>query len=473
MSNWRTSSPVRIAKTHTHAEDLPVVLYELNENAASVIYGENYERACAILLRARKVLDQLCLGSYRCNAPAALMTFHNLALCYQKLGMLRDCGDSLRQCLELGKAMASSSTKDGNESRAKHMKYLGKVHMQYCAILSQQNKHIEALDHAKYGVKFAHLALQETTRIAESFASRCLNEDRSPSNVGPPQRMDVSLGEFSVSSTHATPDVVCSSSAVEAISAKLLPILNELRTRCVAETSTTHHGHAKSQSVQPNAWSWRKYRHGAAQQVQPHQQPRGRIDMRNLFGFLESNEWVGNLNIGNIMQISPLTLQDVLATCDREIELSRESLLEKIALLTAAYFCVSTEKRFLSQDTGGKEGLEGRQSEFWHGKALELACCFLPPECPLVGHIFSSYQKHHSVLQQSIVRATHGANRVDGGRGNAGQHKGDQAVGREPGAAGVPADRPGRQQVRHESAGESRIRYQLLSSPVSCHIGML
>lgn len=42
------------------------------------------------------------------------------------------------------------------------------------------------------------------------------------------------------------------------------------------------------------------------------------------------------------------------------------------------------------------------ESEFWHGKALEISCGFLPSESPLVTHILSSYQKHHAPVQQSI-----------------------------------------------------------------------
>jgi hypothetical protein len=29
--------------------------------------------------------------------------------------------------------------------------------------------------------------------------------------------------------------------------------------------------------------------------------------------------------------------------------------------------------------------------EYWHGKSLEVACSFLPSECPLVNHIMTSY----------------------------------------------------------------------------------
>lgn len=70
-------------------------------------------------------------------------------------------------------------------------------------------------------------------------------------------------------------------------------------------------------------------------------------DMRSILGFLNQNEWIYNLNIGNIMQIQPANVKDLLTMNRNETELSRESFLEKISLLCVSYFCVSTEMRFL------------------------------------------------------------------------------------------------------------------------------
>ena len=42
------------------------------------------------------------------------------------------------------------------------------------------------------------------------------------------------------------------------------------------------------------------------------------------------------------------------------------------------------------------------ESEYWHTKSLEVACCFLPSDCPLLNHILLSYQKHHAPSQSSI-----------------------------------------------------------------------
>ena len=65
-----------------------------------------------------------------------------------------------------------------------------------------------------------------------------------------------------------------------------------------------------------------------------------------------------------------------------------------MSILSAAYFCVSTEIRFilqLKEDPTFKESEKEPESEFWHSKSLEVSCSFLPSDCPLVNHIILSY----------------------------------------------------------------------------------
>lgn len=54
------------------------------------------------------------------------------------------------------------------------------------------------------------------------------------------------------------------------------------------------------------------------------------VDMRTVLGFLNQNEWILNLNIGNIMQIQPVRMRDFLTFNRNEHQLSRESFLEKL-----------------------------------------------------------------------------------------------------------------------------------------------
>jgi hypothetical protein len=126
-----------------------------------------------------------------------------------------------------------------------------------------------------------------------------------------------------------------------------------------------------------------------------------KIDMRNMLGFLNQNLYHDYLNITNIMKLKRLDFRDIYGMRSPDLILTRENMMERIMLLITAYFCMGTELRFLKQML--VEGFEDSlDSEFWHGKALELAIKFLPGDAPLVKHIVSSYQKHHSPSFEQI-----------------------------------------------------------------------
>lgn len=134
-----------------------------------------------------------------------------------------------------------------------------------------------------------------------------------------------------------------------------------------------------------------------------------KADMRHMLGFLNQSEWIASLNIGNIMQITQVQLEDLVALRRNEQELDRSAFLETISFLIVGYFCMSTEIRFVIQlkdeiksfpsfDISKKTA----ESEYWHAKSLEVAVSFLPSDCPLLNHILLSYQKHHAPSQNII-----------------------------------------------------------------------
>ena len=126
------------------------------------------------------------------------------------------------------------------------------------------------------------------------------------------------------------------------------------------------------------------------------------LDMRHILGFLNQSEWVTSLNIGNIMQITPIQRDELTIHRRNEQEISRDAFLETVSFMIVAYFCISTEIRFIIQIRDEISRIPGfdpkeksKESEFWHTKSLEIACCFLPSDCPLINHVLHSYQKHH------------------------------------------------------------------------------
>jgi hypothetical protein len=90
-------------------------------------------------------------------------------------------------------------------------------------------------------------------------------------------------------------------------------------------------------------------------------------------------------------------------------ELCKDSMLEKIVLVSVAYFCIATEMRFLMSKNGGNTNKNNGQmkgtssqynfnkqdSEAFHAQALQISSIFLPNECPLVSHVIKSYKRNY------------------------------------------------------------------------------
>jgi hypothetical protein len=109
------------------------------------------------------------------------------------------------------------------------------------------------------------------------------------------------------------------------------------------------------------------------------------------------------------MQIAPVKLDELCMIRPNEDCLSRESFLEVISFLIVGYFCASTEIRFIIQLKDEISKFQNfsvekmtSESELWHTMSLDIACSFLPSDCPLLNHILLSYQKHHAPSQTQI-----------------------------------------------------------------------
>lgn len=74
-------------------------------------------------------------------------------------------------------------------------------------------------------------------------------------------------------------------------------------------------------------------------------------NVKTILGVKEQDDWIFNLNIGNVMHLLPMSLEELNLHIDNSHELSRDAMLEKIILLSVSYFCVGTELRFLSNNS--------------------------------------------------------------------------------------------------------------------------
>ena len=72
-----------------------------------------------------------------------------------------------------------------------------------------------------------------------------------------------------------------------------------------------------------------------------------KIKVRTMLGKKCKEDWIYNVNIGNVMHLFPLSLDELAIHADTTHEISRDAMFEKIILLAVSYFCLGTELRFL------------------------------------------------------------------------------------------------------------------------------
>lgn len=133
------------------------------------------------------------------------------------------------------------------------------------------------------------------------------------------------------------------------------------------------------------------------------------MSVRNVLGLRHSEDWIFNLNIGNVMHLSLMGIEELNAKLETTHELCKDSMLEKIVLVSVAYFCIGTEMRFLMQKQSS--AFTKKDSETFHAKALHISSLFLPHDCPLVMHIVNSYTKNY-IKEKKSMKLIQSANKL-------------------------------------------------------------
>ena len=93
-------------------DEIPILLSELTDIAHNFIKKEQYEKAYVLLQKNESILEVLNLQHSRRDRFYAFITYHNMALCFQKLGMLEECKTYMQETINLmeGKDFFSDKT---------------------------------------------------------------------------------------------------------------------------------------------------------------------------------------------------------------------------------------------------------------------------------------------------------------------------------------------------------------------------
>ncbi|CAI2384584.1 unnamed protein product [Moneuplotes crassus] len=502
-------------------EDIQNQLKELNDSAVVSLKDEETESANDKLKRCEQILENLISEGRDVDRNQIIVVLHNLACCHQRSSMLDDCVSYLDGTIfninislksqilnqlsedygpvivkdELNEIMDDASQdmilneevsrKLTMSYKFQKLRYLSRLHLQLGAVLSQINKHEEALYHGKIAALYCQDLIKNTKLLCEDYLAQISQTaSRNKLGAGNSRRSNVlpnkdklknkidKLHKFeSKEKSQKSPKKPLLKSKeegqvlglppeeekksekedledepsifffeddeneLENLAKKCLPILTEMmnqitnfeqynnnkdfekehqyeHTLIVDEEQPKRSGIGLHKSIKGSKMKLSYDKPKSAKISKDYQLKSDLCSLKDtvtgLLGVKRFEDWILNLNIGNVMHLSPLTLQEMYLQLDNSHELTRDAILEKVVLLSIAYFCVGTELRFLSQNQKSEgsqnptEKYTKKESEKWQAKAVESACTFLPSECPLVGHVISSYQKHHSIISDPI-----------------------------------------------------------------------
>lgn len=72
-------------------DEIPLLLLELTDIAYKFIKKDQYEKAYVLLQKTESVLEVVNLDHSKRDKYFAYITYSNMAMCFQKLGMLEEC----------------------------------------------------------------------------------------------------------------------------------------------------------------------------------------------------------------------------------------------------------------------------------------------------------------------------------------------------------------------------------------------
>lgn len=117
-------------------------------------------------------MDAIDFSVCRRDLYHLFIMFHNMALCYQKMQMLEECAQCIEHSLEHLPINMLNLEEKSISNRMRKVFIIGKLKLQYCAILSQIHRHKDALDQAREGVKISHQLLIDMHELCVFYVKR-------------------------------------------------------------------------------------------------------------------------------------------------------------------------------------------------------------------------------------------------------------------------------------------------------------
>ena len=416
--NLDTNSIVNIDMALSSGFDIEKIK-QFNTKSVDLIFEEKIEESLEILKKLEIFFEANAIESkLNLDKKILIIILHNLACCYQKLKDFENCisylecviyhFDSLLEPKHKIKINENYFLKNLKKDQSGYpllgdfileLRFSAKFHLQMCAVLSQANRHVDALRHAKLAALMCEDNLIKTNYLYKQMKNKnfLIDEINSDNNNDGDENEEENFPEKIKESYKIINElynrVMCVrgyNSADNNINVMESGIRNG--NNVLINNNIKKNNSIKSASNNSNNTysSYSKYR---AQEIKTFTKNNTLIsNIRTIFGnSIKKDDWLKLLNIGNIMYLSALNYEDLDLDSDPKYELLRDAILEKVVMLTVAYFCIATELRLLSPNKNNKK-ING---EYYHYLAVEFSSLFLPVSCPIVKHYIFSYYKHY------------------------------------------------------------------------------
>ena len=375
---------------------------DLNTKCLEFIFEEKSEISLEILKKLELFLESNILETkYNFDIKLIILIMHNIACCYQKLKDYENCIIYLDAVIyhfenEIEKKYKIKINEESillniNKNIYSNnilgdmileLRFSAKFHLQMCAVLSQANKHMKALKHAKLALLicednliktyYLFLQMEKNENLLENTDSE-INEKNDDENS---ESKKVKREE----------KIKLTKKIINGLYKKIKNFRDNLGINEIESTS-------KNSNTKKNSNSFDSYLNYRKREIHDYQKNLALLNnIRKLFSSGTNKEdWLSNLNIGNIMYLSPLNDGDLDLESEPKYELLGDAIIEKVIFLSVSYFCISMEMYQLTTDKNNKK-ING---EFYLRQACNLGELYLPVSCPIIKHYISSYYKYY------------------------------------------------------------------------------
>ena len=373
---------------------------DLNTKCLEFIFEDKSEIALEILKKLELFLESNVLeAKFNFDIKLIILIIHNMACCYQKLKDYRNCIAYLESVIyHFEKEIETKYKIKINEEfillnlykdissnpllgdMILELRFSAKFHLQICAVLSQAKKHKSALKHAKLALLICEDNLIKTYYLFLQMKSKDVNlsdTEGKEKNENENNKLDNSEKEVKLK-------------LMKKIINDLYNKIKNFRKNIDTDDNEKPSKNSNNKKKENSFDSYLKYRKNEIHDYQKNSALLNNI--RKLFSNGTNKEdWLSNLNIGNIMYLSPLNDGDLDLESEPKYELLGDAIIEKVIFLSVSYFCIAMEMYQLAADKNNKK-ING---EFYLRQACNLSNLYLPVSCPIIKHYINSYYKYY------------------------------------------------------------------------------